>query len=260
MPGLRGLDLLGRRPSGPEVNTAAEPPQRRSTDPARRSTDPARHSADPPVFLDPMQDEWANTLTHAASCLIAVIALALMVWSVQEKPWGLQVACVAYACSGVAVFLFSTLSHAIYEPHMRTRMRAWDQGTIYLMISGTYTPFAYSYGGSVQVPLLFFLWLLAGLGFASKVLLKYRVHGIGTTTYLLLGWAPAVVLGPRVPTACLVYMAAGGLIYSVGVVFLVLDQRRRFFHAVWHLFVLTAAAVHYVAILKFVVHRVAVDS
>ncbi|QEG41115.1 hemolysin-III related [Roseimaritima ulvae] len=210
--------------------------------------------------MDPMRDEWANTLTHAAACMVAVVGLLLMIWLVIDKPWGLQLACLSYMASVVAVFLFSTLSHAVYEPYRRARMRAWDQGTIYLMISGTYTPFAWSYGGSWQVPLLIFLWLMAGLGFASKVLFKHRVHGIGTTTYLLLGWAPALVLGPQVPLGCLAYMAAGGIIYSLGVVFLVLDQRRRFFHAVWHLFVLTAATVHYVAIVKYVVQRIMLDS
>ncbi len=207
---------------------------------------------EPPVFEDPMGDEWANTLTHAGSLVIALIGWAVMLYLVIDKPLGMQLACLAYATSAVAVFLFSTLSHAVYEPWMRQRMRAWDQGTIYLMISGTYTPFAYLYGGKWQVGLLIFLWVVAGFGFLSKVGLQHRVHGITTTTYLALGWAPAIVLAPQVPFGCMIGMALGGVIYTLGVVFLVLDQRRKFFHGVWHVMVLLAAAVHYGSIVRYV--------
>ncbi len=135
---------------------------------------------------------------------------------------------------------------------MRNRMRAWDQGTIYGMIAGTYTPFVTAYGGALTVPLLIFLWVAAGVGFYSKVIAKHRVNSLATITYLLLGWLPAIPLSMAVPTGCLVMMALGGLSYSLGVIFLKYDNRVRYFHSVWHLMVIAAACVHYVGICQFV--------
>lgn len=218
-----------------------------------RGRDTRQPPPPPPPFDDPLGDEWANTLTHAVSCALAVLGWIAMAWLVRDRPVGLQTACLVYATSAVAVFFFSTLSHAARKPHWRERMRAWDQGVIYVMISGTYTPFAYAFGGSLQLPTLVFLWVVATIGFVSKVIVKHRVHAIGTASYLLLGWLPAMALGPQVTWGCLLGMAAGGVVYTVGVVFLVNDQRRKYMHAVWHLLVLTAAAIHFATVVICVV-------
>jgi hemolysin III len=97
------------------------------------------------------------------------------------------------------------------------------------------------------------LWGAAFLGFASKVLAKHRIdHTFSPLPYVALGWLPAMILAPFVPLTCLVWMAAGGVLYTVGVIFLVLDHRVRYFHAAWHLFVLGGSTCHYCAILSFV--------
>jgi hemolysin III len=104
------------------------------------------------------------------------------------------------------------------------------------------------------VPVLVLLWGAALLGFASKVLVKHRIdHTFSPLPYVALGWLPAMILAPFVPLACLAWMAVGGVLYTVGVIFLVLDRRVRYFHAAWHLFVLGGSSCHYFAILSFVV-------
>jgi hemolysin III len=205
----------------------------------------------PPEIAD---DEWANTSSHMLGIAIAVGGTLWMFWLLRDKPLGLTLCCVAYCASAILVFVFSTLSHAFTEPSRRTRMRAWDQGSIYLMISGTYTPFVWQYGGSFRLALMIFIWTLALYGLWAKVVAKHRVNTVAFTTYLLLGWVPAIPLAPQVPLSCLGGMALGGILYSLGVIFLKYDHVWPFFHAVWHFAVIIAAACHYLVIVKYVVN------
>ena len=207
------------------------------------------------VTAPPPVDDWANTATHLAGILLAVVGTVWMVGLVGDKSLGLILSCMVYCFSALLVFVFSTLSHACIEPNRRTRMRAWDQGAIYLMISGTYTPFVWQYGGSFRTPLLVFIWAVALYGLWMKVVVRRRVNAVTVTTYLLLGWVPAFPLFPQVPWACFLGMAGGGVIYSVGVFFLMFDHFAKFFHAVWHVAVIVAALCHYLVIIQFVVNQ-----
>lgn len=203
----------------------------------------------------PPADDWANTATHFAGILLAVVGTYWMYGMVGGKSLGLILSCMVYCVSALLVFVFSTLSHACVEPERRTRMRAWDQGTIYLMISGTYTPFVWQYGGNFRTPLLIFIWAVALYGLWMKVVVRRRVNAVTVTTYLLLGWVPVLPLFPQVPWTCFLGMALGGLIYSGGVLFLMFDHVAQFFHAIWHVAVILAALCHYLVIVQFVVNQ-----
>ncbi len=201
--------------------------------------------------------EWANTATHLLGVLLSIAATIWMLQLVLAKSPGLILSCMAYMASVILVFIFSTLSHAFTEPNWRTRMRAWDQGTIYLMIAGTYTPFVWHFGHSLRSVLIVLIWLLAFYGLWCKVIFRKQVNAVTVTTYLLLGWGPAFPLAPQVPWDCFLGMALGGVIYSLGVLLLVNDHVQRFFHAGWHIAVIFAAACHYFVILKFIVNATA---
>lgn len=198
--------------------------------------------------------EWANALSHGLATVAACIAAVLMILHTWDKTIGTMLSCVAFVCSVIAVFAASTLSHVfIDDAKVLRRMRAWDQGLIYVMITGTYTPLVYHYAeAAVRGPLLIAIWMAAFIGFYSKVLAGHRVNGIGTATYLALGWLPAMFLIGRVPTIVLFWMAAGGIIYTLGVIVLLNDSRIRYLHVVWHLLVVTAASCHYWAIYHYV--------
>ena len=198
-------------------------------------------------------DEWLNTATHTLGIVLALAGTVWMMINASSRTPGIAISCLAFCVSAILVFVFSTLSHAFSDPAKRTLMRAWDQGTIYLMISGTYTPFAWYFGGALKWPLLAFLWILAGYGLWSKVVARRRVNAVAVTTYILLGWLPAAALVMKVPPGCLLGMGAGGVLYSVGVIFLMNDHRAKYMHAVWHLVVIAAASCHYIIIMKYVV-------
>jgi hemolysin III len=178
----------------------------------------------------------------------------VMVRAAAGQPLMTTFCCLVFVFSAVSVFTASALSHhLIHDPILLRRLRAWDQGLIYVMISGTYTPLVWRFADdSLQIPLLIGVWIAAAVGFHSKVIAEHRVNGIATITYLLLGWVPALGLVTKVPGELLLWMAAGGVIYTCGVALLLNDARVKYFHAGWHLCVVTAAACHFWAIYQFV--------
>lgn len=200
------------------------------------------------VCLSPA-DERANILTHGCGFLLSIAAGAFLYQASGHTSLGLRISCLLFAVSLALVYLFSTLSHAVYEPRRRNRLRAWDQGTIYLLIVGTYTPFIWQGSqGSLRWGLLIACWAAAAFGFFAKVHLTHRVNAVSTATYLALGWLPALALVSTTPRVCVQWMLIGGLCYSVGVLFLKLSRRVLFAHAAWHCMVIAGSACHVYAI------------
>jgi hemolysin III len=198
-------------------------------------------------------EEWANALTHGLSACLSLVAGSLLVLDALPRT-GLAIACAAYAVSALSVFVFSTLSHSMFRQPLLDTLRAWDQATIYAMISGTYTPIAFAYAPpGTRTWLLVALWVAAFSGLASKAFLRHRINGISTLSYLLLGWLPAIPLAGHVPRPLVLTMVAGGVLYTIGVAVLVNDHRARYTHAVWHLLVLSAASCHFYGIWHYVV-------
>lgn len=196
-------------------------------------------------------EERVNTMTHGLGCVLAILGAALIIW--RRELDGLAVACFVYAASLVMLYAASACSHAFQEPELKHRLRSFDQGAIYFLIAGTYTPFIWSGlppGG--RWLLMAAVWSAAVLGFHAKVVRQHRVNAVATRTYVLLGWLPAIALIGTVSGECLAWMLIGGVCYTVGIIFLKLDHRVRFFHAVWHLFVMAGSATHYYAIYRFV--------
>ncbi len=206
---------------------------------------------DAPVQPD---QEWANALTHGIAAVGAlVLGIHLVLAALPGEP-GLATACVAYVASVFGTFFFSTMSHVVRRQPLLNTMRAYDQAMIYMMISGTYTPIIFRYAEeSHRGTLLWAIWIAAWAGFLKKVALRYRVNATGTYTYLLLGWLPSIPLASHVPSILVKWMLAGGVLYTVGVLFLMNDRKFPYLHAAWHLFVMLAAAFHYYAILRYVV-------
>ena len=198
--------------------------------------------------------EWANAVTHGIAATGALIAGAYLVWIAAQQELGLALASAAYMLSAFGTFLFSTLSHVIHRQPMLNALRAWDQAMIYTMISGTYTPIVYVYAPDVvRMPLLVAIWIAAFTGFVFKVAIRHRINSIGTVSYVLLGWLPAIPLVSNVPSTLAWSMTAGGVIYTLGVVCLINDSKLPYLHAVWHLFVMAAASCHFLGILYYVV-------
>lgn len=199
-------------------------------------------------------EEWANALTHGIAAVGSILLAVYLIQSAIPKGVGLAIACGGYMAAVFGTFLCSTLSHMVRRQPLLNQMRAWDQAMIYVMISGTYTPIAYAYASdATRTPLLWAIWIAATAGFLHKVAWRHRVNSSGTISYLLLGWLPAIPLASHVPTQLVVSMFAGGILYTIGVGFLINDKKAKYLHACWHLWVMSAAACHYLGILWYVV-------
>ena len=198
--------------------------------------------------------EFANTVTHGLGFLLTVGATAYVLTLVRFVDFGLAVSCLVYTSTLMAVYAISTISHAVQRPRAKFLLRAWDQGVIYLLIVGTYTPFVWSgLDGTMRMVVLAPMWGAALAGFYSKVVRHHRVNDFSARTYIMLGWIPAMVLFFVVSTETLFWMAAGGVSYTLGTLFLTFDRHVRYFHAVWHLFVIMASTCHYYAIVTLVI-------
>lgn len=202
-------------------------------------------------------NEKLNAATHLlGACLAALGGGWLVAHSLFNNGNAVSFACFVYVASLISLYLASGLSHYFAHDPWRMRFRSLDQACIYLLIVGTYTPFSIAYLNSFWWnSVLTSMWVLAITGFVSKIFFAHRVDRVAIWIYVFLGWIPALAGMPfnhEVPKVCMAWIVAGGAVYTIGTYFLLNDQRTSFHHAIWHLFVLVASAMHFFAIAGFV--------
>jgi len=163
----------------------------------------------------------------------------------------LIVACGVYSFSLIALYAASTLSHTFHDLAWRRFFRTVDQACIYLLIAGSFTPFAAEFlDHGWWTVLIWAMWTLAILGVVLVMWMR-NLTPAAKVTYGVLGWLPIVSLKElfeAAPVEILTWILVGGAFYSEGSVFLRFDQRVRYFHAVWHTFVIAGSICHYIAI------------
>lgn len=200
-------------------------------------------------------DEAANLLTHGLGLLLSVPATVVMMWAVAGETAHTVVACGVYCLTLVLLYGASTLSHTFHDLERRRLFRTLDQACIYLLIAGSFTPFAVIFlGRGWWWLVLISMWVLAMAG-VLFVLRRRDLSDAAKITYGLLGWLPAVSLWElyqRAPFGMLVWLVTGGFFYSVGTIFLRIDDRVRYLHALWHVFVIAGSVCHYIAVLVYV--------
>jgi hemolysin III len=200
-------------------------------------------------------EELANQITHGSGLLLAAIGAAALLWAASEThdAWRIRAATI-YSVSLVALYAASTLSHSfLFRPRLRHFFRMVDQVCIFGLIAGTFTPFGLIFlrnGWTWWLTVA--IWSLALAGAIFKVCFSYS-RTVSSSFYVLLGWLPLMAMSEavaRIPAAALLWVLFGGLLYTVGTLFLARDHYR-YFHAVWHLLVVAASACHYWAIFAY---------
>ncbi|MEO1091883.1 MAG: hemolysin III family protein [Pseudomonadota bacterium] len=202
---------------------------------------------------------WADGVVHALGVAGAITACFVMVVLVPfGRDTALDTAVTVYLFGLVAMIGASAVYNLSSDSAPKALLRRIDHAAIFLMIAGTYTPFCVMViGGAWGAGLLVAVWTLAVAGAAMRLFDWPRHDGITSAVYLVIGWLILVAVGPlieAVSPAGLVLLAVGGLLYSVGVVFH-LWSGLRFQRAIWHAFVVAAAACHFAAVLVDVVPK-----
>ena len=206
---------------------------------------------------DMYHGERLNSYTHLLGAIAACAGSAwLVVLAAQQGDVWKLVSFSVYGATLVLLYLFSTLYHSV-RGRAKLVLARLDHSAIYLLIAGTYTPFTLvSMRGAWGWTLFGLVWGLAVLGIVVDALHRRETRRIfPVVIYIVMGWLVLIALKPLLfvlPRAGVLWLVAGGLFYTVGIIFYALDKRLRHAHGIWHLFVLAGSVCHYLAIVLYV--------
>ena len=201
-------------------------------------------------------EELVNMLTHGAGAILSLAGLIIMV-SFAWKTGSIRnvIAVGIYGSTMVLLYTSSTLYHAVRSRRLKRLFRLLDHCMIFLLIAGTYTPLTLiSLYGLWGWTLFGLIWGLAVTGIVITILAMDKTKWLALGIYIGMGWLAIIAIKPLMAALSLpglLWISAGGLLYSVGIVFYVW-HRLPYNHAIWHLFVLGGTACHFVAILRYV--------
>lgn len=202
------------------------------------------------------KEEIANGLTHGVGLGASLAGAALLLVLTVFRGDGWEVASsIVYGSTLVTLYTASTLYHSFRGERAKKALRVFDHCSIYLLIAGSYTPFALvSLRGGWGWTLFGLVWGLAVAGIVFKVFFTGRLNTLSTVVYVLMGWLAVVAVKPiieAVPAGGIWLLLAGGLAYTAGT-FFYHNRRVPYSHAVWHLFVVCGSIFHYLAISNYV--------
>lgn len=202
-------------------------------------------------------EEIINSVTHGVGALLSIVGLIWMIAGVYDGGSSLIVMSASiYGSAMILLYLASTIYHSLFQyPSVKRILKIIDHSAIYLFIAGSYTPFALIViNGFAGWALFVIVWTLAFIGIVQKVFFIHRFEFIAVASYVGMGWLGVFFIDQFLDALSLTAIAllvSGGLAYTVGVIFYVLD-RIPFMHSIWHLFVMTGSFLHFVVIYKYV--------
>ena len=203
-------------------------------------------------------EEIANAVTHGVAALLSIAGLAVLVaFAVLYSGSPKVVAAVSiFGASMVFLYTASTLYHSTPNPRAKKVLQYLDHSMIYVLIAGSYTPFCLiTLQGYTGIALLCAVWLIAIAGISLQAVLLHKADWINCLLYLSMGWLAVFVIDPLVSTldsTGLALLVAGGLAYTVGVVFYIFE-RIPFSHAIWHTFVFAGTTLQFFSVLFYVI-------
>jgi len=197
-----------------------------------------------------------NSITHTVGAALAAVGGTLLIIQAARSgdAWKI-VSCSIYAATLLALYLTSTLYHSL-RGRAKDVLRQLDYCAIYLLIAGSYTPFTLvSLRGPWGWSLFGVVWGLAAIGILQELLFAKGARVLSLLIYVAMGWVGVIGASPLIDALGwngFMWLAIGGLVYTLGIAFFVTDHKWRYGHGVWHLFVLGGSACHFGAVLLYV--------
>ena len=200
-----------------------------------------------------------NSISHLVGTVLALVGFgALITVAIQQNKWQIYLSFITFGFTLVLMYSFSTIYHSFLNKKIKTIFQKLDYIAIYLLIAGTYTPFALvTLYNSKGILILITEWVLVLIGIVLELKVKKRIEALQLTIYLLMGWLIAIdftALQANLSSTGIFWLVFGGIAYTVGVIFYVLDGKQALKHAhgIWHLFVLIGSLSHFISIIAFV--------
>lgn len=200
-----------------------------------------------------------NSITHLLGAVLALMGFgALLTISIQINEPEIIVSFTIFGLTLVLLYTISTLYHSFHPPRLKKFFQKLDHISIYLLIAGTYTPYmVVSLGDGNGPVMLTIVWGLAVIGILLDTLIQRRIEIIQILIYLIMGWICILEysnLKQTIQTTGIFWLTIGGIAYTAGIVFYVLDDmnKLRHSHGIWHLFVLSGSISHFISVIGYV--------
>ncbi|WP_339673186.1 hemolysin III family protein [Dasania marina] len=202
--------------------------------------------------------EKLNSITHLIGAVLALVGFgALLTISIQLQSWRHILSFSVFGVTLILLYTMSTLYHSFHPPKLKRLFQKLDHIAIYLLIAGTYTPYMLVSLQDDGMLMLAVVWSLALVGLLLDALVPKRIVWLQVIIYLVMGWVCTVqysALQAAISEVGVAWLTAGGLAYTVGIVFYLLGNVSNFRHAhgIWHLFVLMGSLCHFISIVGYV--------
>jgi len=202
-------------------------------------------------------EEWFNTISHGITALVAIAGLVVLIvmGARSDEPYGLFSA-IFYGISLVILYTMSALYHGIQNKSTKELFNIFDHISIFLLIAGTYTPvLLVTIGGSTGWTLFGIQWGIALLGIVLKVFFTGRYEIASLLLYAIMGWMIVFridELAAQIPSGGFWLLVSGGVAYTAGIIFYVIDTRLKLAHFIWHLFVIAGSLLHYLMMVMYI--------
>lgn len=197
-----------------------------------------------------------NAWTHLIGALLACAgAIWLLVLASLDGELGKVISVAIYGLTLVLLYSISTLYHSV-QGRAKVLMRKLDHLSIYLLIAGSYTPFCLvTLEGAWGWTLFGIVWTLAIIGMLQEIKPRSEARVLSIVIYAVMGWIVLIAVKPLIAALGMdgfIWLAGGGVLYTVGIIFFAYDSRFRHWHGIWHLFVMGGSLMHFVAVLRYV--------
>lgn len=206
------------------------------------------------------REEVMNWLTHGLGLLMSIIGLILLLVKAGGQSLQMTASVIVYGLTMIAVYASSTIYHYVKAPTKKKLWKILDHAAIYLLIAGTYTPFALvTLSQGIGYTVFFIAWSLALSGVIFKIFFTGRFVKLSTLLYIAMGWMSCLLIQPLMSSLAwegFILLMGGGLVYTLGTIFY-LAKKIPYSHAIWHLFVMGGSVMHFLSVFYYVLPKVA---